>query len=178
MQRILAAALFALFAFISSAHAQNYGRESAVSFVPTVQNAAYSTGNSLGGLQTVPFFCCTPALSAIMDNFQLMSKGGSTVAMTVYIFDTNPTNSTCTDKTAFSLASADLPKLAMSPFVLTPAVVGSGATATLAQLVQVTSIINLDAPRLGNIYVCIVANGAVTPASTSDLVGKISGTLD
>ena len=98
--------------------------------------------------------------------------------LTIYIFDTNPVSSTCTDKSAFSLGAADVSKLAMAPFILTPAVVGSGTTATVAQQTQAISMQNRDNPFTGNLYVCIVANGAVTPASTTDLVGKISGVLD
>lgn len=149
-----------------------------VAFTPTVQNAAYAAGNALGSLQTVVFFRTAAQPSGIFDNFLITSKGGSTAAMTVYIFDTNPTGSTCIDKTAFVLAAADVAKLAMAPFVLTPAVVGSGTTATVAQLAQNASIKNQDGTPGRNLYVCLVANGAVTPASVSDLVAKISGALD
>ena len=154
-----------------------YGNDVAVSFTPAVQNLAYSTGNALGPLQTIMFFR-SPAFSGIMDQFGIGSKGGSTVAITVYVFDTLPVNSTCTDKVAFSLANADIAKLAMAPFVLTPSVVGSGSTQTFAQLTQTTSVRNQDAPRTANLYVCLVTNGTVTPASTSDLIGKISGLND
>ncbi len=148
-----------------------------VAFTPTVQNASYSSGNSLGGLQTIAFFRSTAQPSGIFDNFLITSKGGSTVAMTVYIFDTNPSGSTCTDKSAFSLAVADVAKLAMAPFVLTPAIVGAGTTATTAQLAQNASVKNGDGANV-SLYVCLVANGTVTPGSTTDLVGKISGAID
>ena len=159
----------------TSASAQFVGSDIGVAFTPTVQNAAYASGNAMGGLQTIPFFRIS---SGVFDNFQITSKGGSTTAMTIYIFDTNPVSSTCTDKSAFSLGAADVSKLAMVPFVLTPAVAGSGTTATVAQQTQAISMQNRDNPFTGNLYVCIVANGAVTPASTTDLVGKISGVLD
>ena len=154
------------------------GYNAGVAFTPTVQNAAYSSGNAMGGLQTVSFFRSTTQPSGIFDNFSIASKGGATVAMTIYIFDTNPTASTCTDKSAFALNSADASKLAMTPFVLTPAVIGAGTTETFAQLTQSVSVKNQDGTATANLYVCIVAGGSVTPATTSDLVAKISGALD
>lgn len=175
MRSFLAACLVLLFA--SSAHAQMYGSDLGLSFTPTVQNAAYSSGNSLGGLQTVAILRA-PLSSGIFDSLSIISKGGSTTAMTVYLFDTNPSGSTCTDKNAFVLAAADISKLAMAPFVLTPAIVGVGTTATIAQLTQVVSIRNQDSPSTNNVYICIVAGGTVTPASTTDLVAKISAAQD
>jgi hypothetical protein len=154
------------------------GFNAAVAFTPRVQNAAYSAGNAMGGLQTVPFFRVTAQPSGIFDNFLITSNGGSTTAMTIYIFDTNPTASTCTDKSAFSLAAADVAKLAMAPFVLSPSVIGSGTTDASAQFSQSISVKNQDATPATNLYVCVVANGSVTPASTSDLVAKISGAVD
>lgn len=153
------------------------GAEASLAVTPTVQNAAYSASNALGGLQTVQAFRSTLPASGILNNFWLASKGGSTVGVTVYIFDTNPTGSTCTDKTAFALASADVAKLAFAPFVLTPAA-PQGATQTIAQQTLSTSVKNQDATTTTNLYVCLVANGSVTPASTTDLVFKIGVAQD
>lgn len=150
----------------------------AVSVTPTVQNAAYSSGNVMGGLLTVPFFVSDALPSGVIDTIAIYSKGGSTVAMTIYVFDTLPAASTFTDKSAMSLNAADVAKLAMPPFVLTPAVVGAGTTVSSASLVQATSVRNKDTTPSQNLYVAIVAGGSVTPASVSDLVLKMSGALD
>jgi len=166
------AAFFCLAASVAWAQsAVTPGGDKAVSIAPTVQNAAYSASNSLGGLQTLSAFRLS-AHSGIFNRLWLGSKGGSTVAMTVYVFDANPTNSTCTDKTAFSLASADLAKLAFAPFVITPAA-PQGATQTVGEFSTVASLANADSPQTTNIYLCIVANASVTPASTSDIVGAL-----
>ena len=66
----------------------------------------------------------------------------------------------------------------MAPFALTPAVVGTGSTVTFAAQAQTLSVRNQDVPVSTNLYVCIVAGGAVTPATTSDLVGKILVAVD
>lgn len=175
MKRLAAAiASLALTFFGGTAYAQNY----AVGFVPTVQNAAYSASNAIGGLQTVNFFQNGFRFSGVIDIFSVYSKGGSTTALTFYIFDKIPTSSTCTDKSAFSLNAADVTKLAVAPFTLTPAAI-QGATVTSAQLVQATSVRNIDAPdKTPNLYVCIVVGATVTPASTTDLVVKFAGALD
>jgi hypothetical protein len=147
---------------------------SAQPFTPVVQNAAYSSGNAMGGLQAVGLGKST----GIFNGFMIASKGGSTTAMTIYIFDTNPSASTSTDKTAFVLGAADVAKLAITPFTLTPAVVGTGTTATVASYFQALSIRNQDQPVQNLAYVCVVANGAVTPATTSDLVAKFATATD
>lgn len=170
--RILAALLAA--SVSSMALAANDG----IAVTPVVQNAAYASGNAIGGLQTVPFFrsaYLTP--SGVLDAIEVISKGGSTTAITFYIFDTLPSATTCTDKSAFALGAADLPSLAVQPFTLTPAAT-TGTTVSSAQLVQATSIANQDNPRGRVMYVCPVVGGTVTPASTSDLIFKYSGAMD
>jgi len=148
-----------------------------VSNTPTVQNAAYSSGNAIGGLQTISFFRSASQPSGILNNIAVWSKGGSTTAITLYIFTANPSASTCTDRVAFSLNSADVAKLAatIAP-VLTPAVVGSGTAVTSASQQSPIAIKNTEGAL--NIYVCAVVGGSVTPASTTDLVFKFAGIQD
>lgn len=172
------AALAALFAF--PAYALNDG----VSVTPLVQNAAYSSGNAIGGLQTVPFFRTSNLKpSGVLDGVMVTSVGGSTTAITFYIFDSSPSATTCTDKSAFSLGTADIAKLAVQPFTLTPAAT-TGTSASSAQLVQATSLANHDVGTAAvpgpfpNLYVCAVVGGTVTPASTTDLVFKYFGSFD
>jgi ATP-binding cassette subfamily B protein len=81
-------------------------------------------------------------------------------------------------KNSLVLNAADVAKLAMIPFVLTPAVTGSGTTASFAQQLQVASVRNQDAPVGSALYICIVANASVTPATTSDLIGKLLVAVD
>ena len=176
---IIAALIVAVSLFtVQTARAVLYGADVQIAFTPTVQNAAYSAGNALGNLQTVAVFAAGAGNTGIFNSFQIVSKGGSTVAMTVYIFDALPAAATCIDKSAFSLAAADIPKLAMAPFVITPAVVGSGTTASAAQVNQVSSVQNADTSPTPNLYVCLVANATVTPASTTDLVEYIAVAID
>jgi hypothetical protein len=182
--RKLGLAALLLGAALSSARAENVGGydNGIASGSPNwpaivVTAGAYSSGQSIGGLQTIRAFRTTTVLSWIFDNLQFTSKGGSTTAMTVYTYDTKPIG-TCSDTQAFAENAADIPNRFMAPFVLTPAVVGVGSTTTTAQLTQVVPGQNHDSPQTQNLYMCIVIGGTVTPASTTDLIGKISGAQD
>lgn len=155
------------------------GFDTAVSVTPTVQAAQYVSGNAIGGLQTVAFFRTTTQPSGILNNIRVASQGGSTTALTLYIFNANPSASTCTDKVAFVLAAADTSKLiATIPPVLTPALIGVGTTVTMASQQQPVSVKNTDSPATVNLYVCAVYGGTVTPAGTADLVFKFAGIQD
>lgn len=174
----LLAALLSATMLCSAAQASNVGGyDNGITFTPTVTAGAYSSGQSMGGLQTVKVFRTTTVTSWIFDIFQITSKGGNTGAMTIYTYDTKPVG-TCTDTSSFVENAADIGKRFMAPFVLTPAVVGAGTTSSTAQLLQVVSGQNHDNPQTQNLYICIVANGSITPGSTSDLVVKIGGAQD
>lgn len=148
------------------------------SYTPTVTAGAYAQNAVVGGLKTLKIFNSSAQPSGVFDYFMVTSKGGLTTAMTVYVFDQLPSASTFTDNQALVLNSADIAKLAMQPFVVTPAVSGSGTTATTAQLAQITSLQNHDSPITQNLYIALVANGAMTPGSTTDLVIKMGMVCD
>ena len=152
-------------------------QHNSIALTPTVQNSAYALGNAMGGLQTFAFFRGTALPSGALDQFAVYSKGGSAVALSVFIFDANPSASTCTDKVAFALNAADVAKLATAAFVITPAAIaGSTVSSVVKQLTA--SVKNSDGTTSVNLYACVVAGGAVTPATTTDLVFMISGTVD
>ena len=92
--------------------------------------------------------------------------------MTVFAFDSNPASSTCSDKSAYTVNVADISKLIPGfPVVLTPAIAQSMAeTAASAQLAS--PVKNQDGTPATSIFVCVVANATVTPASTTDLFFK------
>lgn len=147
-----------------------------ISSTPTVQNAAYSASNAIGGWQQITAFRTSTNPSGVLNYIQAISKGGSTVALTVYGFNKSSAalSSTCTDKSAFSLAAADLSSMLPGfPIVLTP-VVSQGTTITSASQSILTSVKNTDSPLTQNLTFCAVVGGSVTPASTSDLVFNFS----
>ncbi len=141
--------------------------------VPTIQNAAYASGNVIGGLQTVAFFRSASPASATLDQVCIGWLGGETVSDTIYIFTANPASSTTTDKSAFSLAAADAKKLVTSPFTLTAAA-PTGTTDSFACQSLAVSAVNGDGTATQNLYVVHVVGGSVTPA-VGDLFFTISG---
>ena len=145
--------------------------------VPTIQAAAYASGNVIGGKQTVSVFRTTGQPSATLAQFLLGWAGTETVAITVYLFSKNPTGSTITDKAAFVLAAADAQYLAAAPFTLTAAAPGAGTTQTFASQSLSLSVQNRDSTATQNLYVVLVVGGAVTPA-VGDLFFSISGVQD
>ena len=60
---------------------QTGGYDNGIPFTPTITATTYSSGQSMGGLQTVPVFRTTTYTAWIFDNLQLTSKGGNTGAM-------------------------------------------------------------------------------------------------
>lgn len=153
------------------------GAHISVPTTPTVQAAAYASGNAIGGLQTISLWRSTSFSSGKIDNISIASKGGSTQGLTVYLFNTTPSGSTCTDKTAFSLAAADVSKMvAAAPIVMTPQLMGIGSTVTFASVAPTLTASNAAVST--NIFMCVVVNGAVTPASTTDLVITVAASQD
>lgn len=152
------------------------GYDKFVSVTPTVQNAAYSTSNAIGGMQSVSFMRGNGG-SGIANNISLWSKGGATTPITLYIFQSNPTGTTCNDKAAFVLGAADISKLiAVRPPVLTPSA-SVGTTATVDSVQVPVSTQNNESTT--TLYVCPVVGGSgFTPASTSDLVFSYAGPQD
>lgn len=177
---ILAGAILGL---ANPARAQNVGGyDTAALVTPTIQASAYASGNAVGALQTVrvfrtPFNVPGGQASGIFTGVNMFWKGTETTALTFFVFDSAPSGSTtCTDKSAFVLAAADIPKLAITPFTLTAAAPSVGTTATMAtSTFQPLSISNKD--NTTNLYVCVVSGGTFTPA-VGDLNYKISVAQD
>lgn len=144
---------------------------------PTVTASAYASGNDMGGLLTFAAFRNTTQTSGKIDNIMISFKGGSVAtSYTLYVFAVTP-GTTCTDKTAFALATADVSKLAaVAPIVMTPQVFGTGSVESFASVQPNITIANTGSVQ--NIFMCLVANGAVTPASTTDLVVTVASTQD
>ena len=153
------------------------GYEFNATVIPTVQNASYAAGQSIGGLQTMSIGT-TNGLSGILTGIQIASKGGSTSATAVYVWSKNPTNTTCTDKTNFVASQTDNEFLVIGPQAITPALaVTAQDTITYGSATGlVGNFVNGSANT--NLYVCVLANATQTPASTTDLRINIQGIKD
>lgn len=150
----------------------------AVSVAATVTASAYSAGNALGGLQTIANAArVSGSLGAagtggILTGMNVSSKAlQSGVQIDIFLFNANPSGSTCTDKTAFVLAAADANKVVgVITVPSTPANGGGwfgGGTGSIAMSTYYP--VTYDLASATSLFACGVVRAAITPASTSDI---------
>lgn len=133
-----------------------------VEVTATVQNASYVSGNSLGGLIS---FTLPRTATGILQSVSVQFVGGATTQVNEFCFDANPTGSTFTDKSTFTIAAADEAKrINKTGFALTPAAVTGDAVTGAA-------VDNYAKPfsSTGTIYCAVVSTGTFTPATTTDM---------
>ena len=136
---------------------------------PTVTaSAAYTTGQVVGGLLT--FANAVDGTSGIINSIRLSCKSVVTGNMKLYLFHTNPSSSTFTDKTAPSINVADVPSLS-DVFYLTTADSGLG-THTLYSYDNVGKRFVL--PSGTSLYGVLVTSGTPTFGSTSDITVSLN----
>lgn len=156
----------------SENHAGEFGNNiNALTATPTVTaSSAYAAGNAVGGLVTftgatrVSDTAGKGGTSGSVQSLIVSSKSSQGALSDVVIFNANPTGSTCTDKTAFSLAAADIGKVVgvvhMSDWV-------SMGTASMGQAQNQAMPYVLSSST--TLYACFVTRGTPTFTSTSDL---------
>lgn len=148
------------------------GTANQVTSTPTIQASAYSAGNCIGGFNSVSVTTYT-GQSGFLTNIRLASIAGSAYNVVVYVFDSQPTTSICTDKGTFSLSSADVDKLIGAPTSVTLANPASAFTPTVAS-------IDFTPPRpfraggssssgVQAIWYGLQLASAITPTTTTDL---------
>lgn len=154
------------------------GYETVVTSTPTVQNASYVSGNSVGGLNAVTLASFNGGSGFIQD-VMVASKGGSVPILTVYLFGANPTGSTFTDKGTFSIAAADVAKLIAAPFALGLAA-PTGTTVTFGQQLNMGLPFiagGSSASGVETIYYALCSGSTFTPATTTDIVVFIGASV-
>lgn len=131
----------------------------AIAVTATPANSSHAAGTSIGGLFAVPLARVNGG-SGILTSLGWKSVGGSTGQLVFRMWFKNPTNTTCTDNTAFAGSDTDDAFQPPGfPLSLTPAApaVTTGDTATYAaQLGMTTDYKNVDTVPSQNIYVCAV----------------------
>lgn len=149
------------------------GGEFSATAAPAVTNGAYASGNSLGTLSSYAL-ARTAAGSGFIQSFWAVSAGGSSPSLDVFFFNAQPTASTCTDKTNFALAVADIGKLVGFTQIVGGWV--AAGTPTVAQSGQLAIPFKLPAAQL--IWACVVTRTIFTPASVNDITYSINAALD
>lgn len=153
-----------------------------VQVAQTVTAGAYAAGNALGGLMTianasrVSGSAGAAGTGGILAGLQLNSKALQTgVQVDIFVFDANPTGSTCTDKSAFVLANADFDKVVGILTIPSTAANGAGwfgATTTGSVGIPTYYPVTYDLASATSIYACAVVRAAITPAATTDISFK------
>lgn len=144
---------------------QGAGDQATVTVAQTVtSSSAYATGNAVGGLITFSNAARVSAGSGLIQSAVTYTKSAQTTTLELWVFNANPSGSTCTDKTAFSVASADFDKVLWVFQVNswfsggTPSVGLSGDRAVPFALSSGSSL-----------YGCLVTRSTPTYTSTSDV---------
>lgn len=147
---------------------------------PGVQIAQYVSGNCYGGIFGISLVTKNGPNSTVtnqaftLNALKVSSVGGqSAVQMIAYVFDSQPTNSTCLDRSTFTLSSLDIPKLLAAPFPLTQGL-QTGTSSTFAEQINMTResynhgvVVGPGSPI---VWVALVSASTFTPASTTDLI--------
>jgi hypothetical protein len=195
MMRLWPLALAAIAALAVPAWAQNVFFPTSTGFVPApvtsadsgpvvvaaaINSSSHAAGSSLGGLISVPVARCA-GCGGILTQVAWVSPNGSTGQIVVRLWQRNPTNTTCTDQTAFVSSAVDDKFLVTPPFALTPAApaVTTGDAKTYASLTQQTfDFRNSDLVPSTNLYACVLTVGIDTADESSSPWIMLSGPLN
>ena len=152
-----------------------------VADTPTITTSAYITGNCIGGFRSITV-AQNNGQTGLLTNFRIGSIAGLTPTIVAYGFTSQPTTSTCTDRSTFTLSAADFDKLIFSP--------SSGTLAVPANATTPTTIgLDFTPPRpfiaggsissgIKTIYYALVAASSFTPTTTTDLHTSTGVALD
>jgi hypothetical protein len=131
---------------------------------PTVSTTAYASGDVIGTKMTLANFVRAAAGSGVLQSVVVNSKSAQTLAVDVLIFSADPSASTFTDNAALAINAADFDKLIGVVHLTDWTNLG---TPSVAQQHGIGMGFKIPSGTSG--YAVLVARGAITLASTSDL---------
>lgn len=134
-----------------------------------VTNVAYVSGNCMGGFRSITV-AANNGQSGYVLNVRVLSEGGVTGPVVLYLFDSNPSGSTCTNAGTFTLANADEDKMIASPQSLTLAAsTGSTISFASADFTPPRAFIagGSTASGVKTIYYALVSGASFTPTANS-----------
>lgn len=137
----------------------------AIVVTPTVQAAAYASGNVIGGLLTLNGASRNAAFGGLIQSATAAFVSGVTPALDLVLFNANPSGSTITDKTALAVATADVGKVVGVVHLTDTTLLGASAPSVVQGLAQAMPYMTVGTA----LYACVVARGAATLTSTSDM---------
>lgn len=150
---------------IASGDARMGGNTVVITPTITVDTAIYAAGDSIGGKITLTDAMRVSDGSGVLSGLTLLDRSNQKPALEIFIFDSNPTNATITDQSAFAFSTDDLKVIAKIVVASTDwTTINSKATAELANLNRV-----VKASGSANLYAAIVATGTPDFVAGTDL---------
>ena len=146
----------------------------------TPNSSSHAAGSSVGGLFSIPV-ARTNGGGGIITTFYWTSTGGATTQLLVRLWDKNPTNTTCTDQTAFVESATDDEHLLTVPFTMTPVAPANttGDSNTYASVTGLTlSFKNQDGTAGKNVYACVVTTATDTADESKAVYINATGPQD
>lgn len=152
-----------------------------VAATPTIQAAAYAINQCIGGFNSIAITNYNGE-SGFLTSFRVSSLAGTAYQLFVYLFDSQPTTSTCVDKGAFTLTQNDEAKLINNPNSSITLAAAAGTTPTFAT-------VDFSPPRpfiaggshssgVNTIWYALGLAAAVTPTTTNDIHVRAGAALN
>ena len=148
----------------SAAIGQVGAKTGGVEVTPTISTSAYTLGYIVGGVITFSS-ALLAAGTGILQSILIRCKSVQTSGFKLYLFKSNPTNSTWTDRTAPAISNSDLPAL-IGVYPLSSPDTGLNGTATIWESDGIGKALVIGATTM---YGILVTTGTPTFSSTSDL---------
>lgn len=159
-----------LLLFVSVAQGQSVGATNVVCATPTVDTAAYSSGDLIGGKLTFTNLLRPSVGSGYVMGVTIKDLAAQASDLDVILFETNPSNTTFTDQAAFDIADGDL------AYAKTPISLGSSSRFAFNDN-SVHAIGSISMPirartssaLSGTVYGALVSRGTPTFATAADV---------
>lgn len=145
------------------------GNQVKVALTPTLTATTYTTGQSMGGLQTFTSFARVSQGTGLVQSFLAGLKVANTVQIDVMFFDANPSGTTCTNAAAFVLGTADIGKVIGTAHI-TDWTAGNPASSGQSQNLATPFAL----PSGTSLFACVIPRGSITTTGTADLVITIN----
>jgi hypothetical protein len=125
---------------------------------------AYSAGDAVGAKRTIANAVRTPG-TGVLESVTILDRANQKAAMTLFIFDADPTAATITDNAAFVFSTDDVKVIAQVNIAASDYV-----TTNSKALAQKTGLgVALKASSGTSLYAALVTTGTPTYAATTDV---------
>jgi hypothetical protein len=133
--------------------------------VAAVTIGAYSAGNAVGAKRTLANAVRSSGGTGILQSITILDRANQKAAMTLFIFDADPTNATITDKVAFVFGIDDLKVIAQVSIASSDYVTTNTKALALISGLQIP----LKAASGTTLYAVLVTTGTPTYAATDNV---------